>query len=111
MNLDKEQMIEAILADDTYILLEELTKWSNKNVYINTLNTVFDELTDIEVGIIKQILESDFDYLDKVFKKEKKLIIKFLGLMNPTESFVRKTDVALLEYMTELGDLYKKYNK
>ena len=111
MNLDKEQMIEAILADDTYILLEELTKWSNKNVYINTLNTVFDELTDIEVGIIKQILESDFDYLDKVFKKEKKLIIKFLGLMNPTESFARKTDVALLEYMTELGDLYKKYNK
>lgn len=111
MNLDKEMMIEAILSDDMYILLEELTKWSNKNVYINTLNTVLKEFTDIEVGIIKQILESDFDYLDRVFKKEKKLIIKFLGLMNPTESFTRKTDVSLLECMNELSDLYKKYNK
>jgi hypothetical protein len=31
--------------------------------------------------------------------------------MNPTDSFARKTDVALLEYMDELSDLYKKYYK
>lgn len=111
MNLDKEQMIEAILADDTYILLEELTKWSNKNVYINTLKMTFNELSDGESKLIHDLLEGDFDYLDRMFKKEKKTIVKFLGLMNPTESFARKTDVSLLEYMTELSDLYKKYNK
>jgi hypothetical protein len=32
MALDKKMMIEAILSDDTFILLEELTKWSNKDV-------------------------------------------------------------------------------
>ena len=111
MNLDKEMMIEYILADDTFILLEELTKWSNKNVYINTLNTVLNEFDKAEYNTITDILKNDFDHLDKVFKKEKKVIIKFLSLMNPTESFARKTDVSLLEYMTELGDLYKKYNK
>ena len=111
MNLDKEMMIEYILADDTFILLEELTKWSNKNVYINTLNTVLNEFDTVEYNTITDILKNDFDHLDKVFKKEKKVIIKFLSLMNPTESFARKSDVSLLEYMTELGDLYKKYNK
>jgi DNA-directed RNA polymerase specialized sigma subunit len=111
MNLDKQMMIEAILADDTFILLEELTKWSNKNVYINTLNMAMMEMTKQESTVIQSLLEGDFDNLDKTFKKEKKLIIKFLSLMNPTESFTRKTDVSLLEYMVELGDLYKKYNK
>ena len=111
MNLDKEMMIEYILADDTFILLEELTKWSNKSVYINTLNMALMEFDRHESDAIKQMLDGDFDYLDKVFKKEKKLIIKFLGLMNPAESFSRKTDVSLLEYMTELAELYKKYKK
>ena len=111
MNLDKEMMIEYILADDTFILLEELTKWSNKSVYINTLNMALMEFDRHESDAIKQMLDGDFDYLDKVFKKEKKLIIKFLGLMNPAESFSRKTDVSLLEHMTELAELYKKYKK
>ena len=111
MNLDKEMMIEYILADDTFILLEELTKWSNKSVYINTLNMALMEFDRHESDAIKQMLDGDFDYLDKVFKKEKKLIVKFLGLMNPAESFSRKTDVSLLEHMTELAELYKKYSK
>lgn len=111
MNLDREMMIEAILSDDTFILLEELTKWANKDVYINALNDIFGNLNDNETKIIKQILSEDFDYLDKVFKVNKKLIVKFLSGMYPTESFVKKTDVALLEYMSELGDLYKKYVK
>ena len=31
--------------------------------------------------------------------------------MYPTESFTKKTDVTLLEYMSELSELYKKYVK
>lgn len=111
MNFDREMMIETILSDDTFILLEELTKWSNKNVYINTLNKAFDELENNDLDIIKEILSNDFDYLDKMFKPNKKLIIKFLSSMYPTDSFIKKTDVSLLEYMDELGNLYKKYIK
>jgi hypothetical protein len=44
-----------------------------------------------------------------MFKANKKLIISFLTAMYPTESFTKKTDVSLLEYMDELADLYKKY--
>lgn len=111
MNLEKQMMIEAILSDDTFILLEELTKWSNKDVYINTVETALDTLDSSEAKTIKTILSNGFDYLDKVFKTNKKVIIKFLSLVNPTDSFVRKTDVALLEYMDELSELYKTYYK
>ena len=109
MNLDREMMIEAILSDDTFILLEELTKWSNKNVYINTLKDTLNTLETNEVKEIEKILKGEFDYLDKVFKSNKKIIIKFLSGMYPTESFTKKTDVSLLEYMDELSNLYKMY--
>lgn len=109
MHLDKHMMVEAIIEDDMFILLEELTKWSNKTVYTNTIENVLDELDTKERKIILDILSDDFEYLDKVFKSNKKLIIKFLGLVNPTESYSRKTDVTLLEQMFELAELYKKY--
>ena len=109
MNLDRDMMIEAILSDDTFILLEELTKWSNKNVYINTVKDTLNTLETNEVKEIEKILKGEFDYLDKVFKSNKKIIIKFLSGMYPTESFAKKTDVSLLEYMDELSNLYKMY--
>jgi DNA-directed RNA polymerase specialized sigma subunit len=109
MNLDKKMMVETILEDDMFILLEELTRWSNKNTFINTINNVFDIMESHDLSIIKDLLSNDFDNLDKLFKSNKKLIVKFLGFVYKTESFSRKSDVALLEYMVELGDLYKKY--
>ena len=111
MNFDKAMMVEAILSDDTFILLEELTKWSDKNVYINTLETIFNSLEVKEKKIIKELLSGDFEYLDSHFKSNKKLIVKFLGMIYPTDSFVRKSDVTILDNMTELMDLYKKYYK
>ena len=111
MNYEKSMMIEAILSDDTFILLEELTKWYDKNVYINTINDALNSLDEHEKTHIIDILSNDFTHLDKVYKSEKKLIVKFLGLVNPTESYSRKTDVAILEYIDELSVLYKKYFK
>ena len=111
LTLDKPMIIEAILSDDIFIMLEELTKWSDKNVYINTITNAIEGLDDKEKVSIKNILLGDFNYLDKVFKSNKKTIIKFLGLVNPTESYSRKTDVSILEYMDELSGLYKKYFK
>lgn len=109
LNFDKDTVVENLLADDTFILLEELTKWSNKNVYINSIDSAFKNMSSKEIALIEQLLKNDFEYLDKNFKKEKSVIIDFLSFMYPTESFKKKTDVAILEYMTELSELYKKY--
>lgn len=109
MSFNKQMMIEAILSDDTFILLEELTRWSNKNVYTNSIESAFETLNKDELNVIKNILKDDFNYLDNVFKSNKKTIVKFLSAVYPTESFVKKSDVSILEYMSELAELYKKY--
>jgi RNA polymerase sigma factor (sigma-70 family) len=109
LGMSKEMMVETIIGDDMFILLEELTKWGNKDIYLNTLYSAFDELGHKDAETIVDILKNDFEYLDKRFKSEKKLIIKFLNLMYPTENFSRRTDVSLLEYVDELSLLYKEY--
>ena len=111
LHLDKAMMVETILSDDMFIMLEELTRWSNKEVYINTIEGALEMLDPKEQKIIKDILSNDFEYLDKIFKQHRKLLVKFLGLVNPTESYARKTDVAILEYVSELSDLFKKHFK
>ena len=57
------------------------------------------------------ILNGNFDDLDSQYKKNKKDIIEFLSNMYPTESFVRKTDVEIIDRMAELQEIYKKFNK
>jgi hypothetical protein len=57
------------------------------------------------------MLVGNFNTIDDNFKKNKKLIILFLGLIYPTESMSRKSDVSLIEYMVEIQELYKKYYK
>lgn len=111
LHLDKGMMVETILSDDMFIMLEELTRWSNKEVYINTIDGALELLDKKEQKIIVDLLSNDFEHLDKSFKSNRKLIVKFLGLVNPTDSYARKTDVAILEYMLELADLYKKHYK
>ena len=64
-----------------------------------------------EASTIIKLLKGNFETLDNEFKKNKKVIILFLNYMYPTESMIRKSDVALLDYMLELQDIYKKFYK
>ena len=73
------------------------TKQSNAPKSSKDKNTIID------------LLRGDFNHLDDNYKKCKKIIILFLSMMYPTESFSRKTDVTVLEYMNELQEYFKKY--
>lgn len=106
---DRNMVLETLLNDDVYILLEELNKWSNKDVFKYSLNNAQKDLDDKSQSIINDILSSDFEYLDDNFKKYKKIIILFLNGMYPTENMSRKSDVDILEYMQELQEYYKLY--
>lgn len=106
--LDNNMVVEHILNDDMFMLLEELTKWINKEQFRNKIKPILKELGS-EGDIIVNLLSGEFDNLDRNFKSNKKLIIKFLTAVYPTENIARKTDVALLEYMDELAYFYKKH--
>ena len=104
---DKETILERLSNDDIYILLEEITKWNNKDVFKRALNASLPSNNDI----ILDILNGGFEEIDRNVKKYRKDIIYFLNNMYPTENFIRKTDVDIIEYMMELQEIYKKYKK
>lgn len=106
---DADYIVEFLSNDDVYILLEELNRWENREVFNRTLEKSLKDINN-EKEII-YILKGDFEYLDSHLKKDKKLIVTFLNNMYPTENMSRKTDVSLLEYMSELQMYYKKYNR
>ena len=107
LGCDKDAILERLSNDDIYILLEEITKWCNKDVFARSLNNSLAGNSEI----ILNILNGGFEEIDLNIKKYKKDIIKFLSNMYPTENMSRKTDVDLIEYMMELQEIYKKYNK
>lgn len=108
----KEEIYETLINDDMYILLEELTKWNYKTVFNQAMRDVFGMIPDQkDKKILVNILKGDFEYLDNNFKKNKNLIIIFLSNLYPTENMKKKTDVDLLNYMSDLQNYYKKYKQ
>ena len=108
---DKDTIMESLVNDDMYILLEELNRWSNKLVFNNAIEAALYNLSAREKDIIYDILNSDIQYLDDNFKKNKKVIILFLSNIYPSENFSRKTDVSLLDNIYELQEYYNRYKK
>ena len=110
-HLDREQILETLLKDDIFILLEEINRWSKKDVLLNAVDNSLESLKSDDVKTIKTLLRGNFDDLDIEYKKNKKLIVTFLSNMYPTESFVRKSDVEIIDRMCELQDAWNKFNK
>lgn len=109
--LDKEQILETLLNDDTFILLEEINRWSKKSVFNDAVASTLETFKSEDSKIIKELLRGDFDDLDSSYKKNKRVIVTFLSSMYPTETFLRKSDVDIIDRMSELQDVWKKFNK
>lgn len=109
LGMDSNYIMETLANDDVFLLLEELNRWNNKSLFIITMQTAVDELSDQNKDIIKDILNNDFGYLDSNYKKYKKVLVQFLGVINPTDNMHRKTDVDIINNMLELQDTYKKF--
>lgn len=110
LGMSKEMILETLAQDDTYILLEELNRWNNKDEFMHYLFLAYEGMKNNENTIITNILSGDFNTIDDEYKKNKKIIIKFLKLMYPTENFSRKSDVAVIEYMADIQNAYQKHN-
>ena len=101
---------ETLLNDDIFILLEDLTRWSDECVFVSSLNNVFSTFDKKDdVGEIINILKNNELYLEEHYKIYKKIIILFLNKMYPTECFSRKSDVVILGYVNELRGYFQKF--
>lgn len=109
LDMDSNSIMETLANDDVFLLLEELNRWNNKSLFVITVQNAIDKLSDQDKDIIKNILESDFGYLDDNYKKYKKILIQFLSIINPTDNMHRKTDVDIINNTVELQDACKKF--
>ena len=75
---DKKTIVESLIYDDLYILLENLRKWNNKDKFQKTVNKATDDLNVDDALFIYKILQNK-ELLDaKNVKKYKGAIIRFL---------------------------------
>ena len=109
INSSREVILETLVNDDIFILLEELNSWNNKDVFFHSLYLAYENISTSDIEVINTLINGDFSILDDLYKKNKKSIVRFLKEMYPTENISRKTDVSLLEYMEDIQNAYQKY--
>lgn len=99
---DKKTIVESLIYDDLYILLESLRKWNNKDKFQKTINKATDELNVDDALFIYRILQNK-ELLDaQNVKKYKDSVVRFLENIYPDQSF--KT-AKIEELDAELNDL------
>lgn len=111
VGLNRSMIIDALINDDIFILLEELNSMSDKESFKAIIEPALARLPKTDSKYILKVLQEGFDYLDSTFKKNKKVIILFLSDVYPTEAIANKTDVALLEYMMNIYNMYQEHKK
>jgi RNA polymerase sigma factor (sigma-70 family) len=109
-NMDNKQVIyESLISNDMFIMLEELNRWGNKDNFKNSIIMILDKLSVEESKYFIECLINGFEYIDDTYKKHKKLLMYILKELYPTETFNNKSDVAIINYMSELSEISNNY--
>lgn len=106
----KNEIYETLINDDVFVLLESVTKWDSREKLSNSINSALDQMADTtKADYIVRCMRDGFDFVDSTYRKHKNGIVEFLSIMEPTETFGKRSDAFILDKMTELSDLCKKY--
>lgn len=100
-----KELYEALLGDDVYLMLEEITRWRNPEVLFETVAHAMETLSDT----ITEFLKGDENFATNNYKDNLKEVKEFLTNLYPTESFIHKPDEYILERLLEIINLWHKY--
>jgi hypothetical protein len=59
---------------------------------------------------IVHCLRDGFDYIDSTYRNNKLVIMEFLSIVEPTESFGKRSDAYIIDKLSELSDMCRKHN-
>lgn len=108
-NQSREIIVESLIKDNMYVLLEEINQWSNATQFKNAVNHATDILNIEDAKFIYDCIDKGFDFVDSHLRKMKPVIVAFLSNLYPTTSFKRKSDIDILDYMQDLSITFKNY--
>lgn len=105
-----QTLMDAMITDDVFIMLQECTRWMNKRVFNNIMGEALTVLTEDNREFIIQCLENDINFIDEHYDDKRTVIVNFLESVYPAECIRRKSDVDLIGMMTELSENFKTHN-
>lgn len=108
IGFNRDQIIEAFASDDTYILLEELTKWNTKDGFAKSYKYALGQFNASNQKVIKDALTGGFEVIDGTLRNNSKLYIEFLKYMDPVSSN-KFTDGDVINAMVDISNHCKKY--
>lgn len=106
---DKKTIIESLLFDDYYIMLESLVKWNSKDKFQKAVNKATDDLNVDDALFIYNILQNKALLDAKSVKKYKDAVIRFLENMYPDQSFKNAKVDDLGAELNDLRTISLKY--
>ena len=105
-----QTIMDAMITDNVYIMLQECTRWTNRKVFNNAMGDALHQLSEDGRDFIIGCLENDINYIDEHYDGNRGFVVNFLESVYPTECIRRKSDVDLITMMGELSENFKIHN-
>ena len=104
----REGIKAAILSDDVFVLLEELTRFDTVDSFNRAIDYASKSLNESENEIINKCL-SECQFIDDFVNEHREIAIRFLANIYPAENFSRMDNTIIVEHMINLSNLYNDY--
>lgn len=109
VGMTRDQIMETLINDDTFLILEEMGRFSTAAGFNKYYTYALSQLTDAEQGTIKQALAGGFTTIDSTLRKNQNVFKKFLKMMNPTIGG-SLTDGDIIDGMSTYAEYVSKYH-
>lgn len=105
-----QTIMDAMITDNVFIMLQECTRWANRKVFNNAMGSAIQPLSEAGQDFIISCLENDINYIDEHYDGNRGFVVNFLENVYPTECIRRKSDIDLINMMSELSENFKTHN-
>lgn len=107
MRSSAEEITEAFMSNDMYLLLEDLTRLSDPIILERSLREVIAEYDSDSAECIIGFLNKGAEMPREEYKNNKRLIVHFLESLNPTQSISKRSDAVIIDELDIVSTAYK----
>ena len=105
-----QTIMDAMIQDDVFIMLQECTQWMDRKVFNNRMGTALESFVDTDRDFLMECLDNGMEFIDENYDAHRMGIVNFLESVYPTECIRRKSDVDIIGLMVELSENHKYHN-
>lgn len=107
-DLSREGVKAAILADEVFVLLEELTRFDTAETFNRAISYASESLNESEKEDITKCL-ADNQLIESLVESQTSMVIRFLSCIFPAENFNKMDKTVIVEHLIDLSNLYNDY--